>query len=200
MCQHRLASGVGRPEPESAGTSADPYVFRRWALWYGAGSVGGVWSLVLFVAGMSSALLGVIIGWRYRNGNAGGWAWVGGIQSAGLLTLAVALFVAAATGTAPELPTALSWVDEQIAGLGDAVAALDVAVLSLFVAGGGASLVGLVTLFRLRMHALPSEVEERREVAVDVLPALTGASVVATGLYVVLRATETEYPGRGQWS
>ena len=162
-----------------------------WALWYGAGLVGGGWSVVVFGAGMGSAVLGIVIGWRYRNGDGGGWAWVGGLQSAGLLALAMAVFVAAATGTVAGLLNALSWIDEQIVGLGDVVAALDVAVLSLFVAGGGASLVGMFTLFRLGMDALPSEVEERREAAVDVLPALTAGSVMATGLYVVLRATES---------
>lgn len=93
--------------------------------------------------------------------------------------------------------SALSWLDQQIVGLGNAVVALDVAVVSLFVAAGGASLVGLVTLFRLGVDALPSEVEVRREVAVDVLPALTGTSVLATGLYVVLRATESASIWRG---
>lgn len=43
-----------------------------WALWVGAGWVGGIWSVVLFAAGMSSAALGVVVGWKYRNGEAGG--------------------------------------------------------------------------------------------------------------------------------
>ena len=168
-------------------------------LWLVAGVIERVrpgWGAIPFAVAMVTAVGGAVVGWRNRTGPRGAWALLGGLYCATILALAMAAFGAAATGRMAGFLAAAEWANAQLVGMGDHVAALDVAVVSLFGGSALACLGGLVTLMRLGRSDLPAVAQERRETAVDALPLLALAATMSTGLYVVLRVTEGTSTGR----
>lgn len=128
------------------------------ALGYAGTRTRGVWWALWFVLGVSVAGAALILGWRYRQEQPGGWwAWLGFLWTCGLLLLVGAAAVSGLVGVGEGFIAALDSANAQIARLPGVLDRLDVAV-PVGVAGAVAALGGIGVVVPLGRSPLPDHI------------------------------------------
>ncbi|MDE0288166.1 MAG: hypothetical protein OXM88_06245, partial [bacterium] len=144
-------------------------------LMYAGTRTRGVWWALWSVLGVSVAGAALILGWRHRQDQPGGWwALLGFLWACGLLLLVGAAVVSGLAGVGEGFTGALDSANAQIARLPGVLDRLDVAV-PVGVAAAVAALGGIGVLVPLGRPPLPDHIREVIDEAVSLLLLLIAA-------------------------
>ena len=156
-------------------------------LMYVATKTSGWWVVVWFVLAVAAAVTALVLGWRYRQAQPGGWwAWLGFLWACGLLLLVGVSMLAVLTGGLVGVEAALDSAPAHMVRLIGVLDRLDVAV-PIGAAGALAALGGIGVLVPLGRSPLSDHIREEIGEVIDFLLVLVGAMSLAVLLGVVAK-------------